>query len=1048
MTMSRIWTPEQSEAIDSKTQNILVSAGAGSGKTAVLTQRVITLLSKKININELLVLTFTNAAAAEMKQRIRKAIKKEPTLKEQLDLLDSAYITTFDSFALSLVKKYHYLLNVSSNVKIVNDAALKLEKYKVIDEVMEEKYRDKKDEFIYLINKFCLKDDDDFKELIYDINEKFDLIIEKEQFLNEYGNHLTDDKVNKLWNDYHNKILEKMDELRALYYEIENSLESQEDLDLFDGFSKALEVLIDSNDFNVIASNINFNLGKFTKRKNINETFLKNKAKMGNVRKEILNMIDCNKKELIIASLKENLAFEREIIDIITQVNERITKIKFDNEMFEFIDIAKLAIILLKNNPNIANEIKNSIKEIMLDEYQDTSDIQETLISYISNNNVYMVGDIKQSIYRFRNANPKIFSDKYDTYSKDSSKGKVINLMRNFRSRKEVLDDINVLFNKIMSVDYGGVNYSKGHEFVFGNLAYNDNIFANQSNNLEIYNYVKDKDFNYSRDEIEAFIIGKDIINKMENNYMVYDKDENVQRKLEYGDITILIDRKEPFDTYQKVFEYLQIPMSSYKNSNLTFSDELLCFKNIYKLIIKFNEQKSVEEGNVKFDTEFKHSFMSVARSFLYEYTDEYLFDVIRENKYYETSIYNDLKEVSDNLDFLSIIQINDYILDKLDVFYKVSKCRDIDDINAIIHYISDLMTDLNTLGYDLNKVVEYFDSVIDKEFKIELPVRKNTMNSVKIMTIHGSKGLEFNICYFAGFNKKFSEFDSKKKFIYDDEYGILLPLYINDEKFTNIGKYLYFDKYYKDEISEKIRLLYVALSRAKEKMIIVGDFSDKKNPKELMSQTRSFYDLIKYGQSVLSTYFRNIELKDYDISDQYKYFKSLKTLAKDPNSKIILKEINIDNEVVEESSFSKKQHELINEETITIMNKGNRLHSVLEKMDLSKKDITKYSLNEEEKRIIGKFLECDLLKNVNNGKVYKEYEFIYKESNDIKHGFIDLMIAYDDYIDIIDYKLSNIDDEAYASQLNGYKNYIESITNKKVNLYLYSLFKGEYRKL
>ena len=1037
---SKKWTPEQEDAIKSETQNILVSAGAGSGKTAVLTQRVISLLNKKININELLVLTFTNAAAAEMKQRIRKAIKKEPDLKEQLDLLDSAYITTFDSFALSLVKKYHYLLNVSSSVKIVNDAALKLEKYKVIDEIMEDKYKDKKDEFVYLINKFCLKDDEDFKDLIYDLNEKFDLIIEKEKFLNEYENYLNDDKVKKLWNDYNAKILSEMEKLRELYYEIENTLESEEDEAMFEEFSKTLEVLIESNDFDVIASNINFNLGKFRKTKNINETFLKNKKKMGTVREQIKKLIDCDKKALIINSLKENLVFEKELIDILKLVNEKITKIKFDNEMFEFIDIAKLAIILLKDNPSICKEIKDSIKEIMLDEYQDTSDIQETLIGYISNNNVYMVGDIKQSIYRFRNANPRIFSDKYDTYSKDTSKGKVINLMRNFRSRKEVLDDINVLFNKIMDGEYGGVNYSKGHEFVFGNLSYNDNVFANQSNSLEIYNYVKDKDFNYSRDEIEAFIIGKDIINKIENNYMVYDKDENVQRKLEYGDITILIDRKEPFDTYQKVFEYLQIPMSSYKNSNLTFSDELLCFKNIYKLIIKFY--------NKEFDSEFKHSFMSVARSFLYEYSDDYLFDVINENKYYETTVYEDLKELIDNFEFLSIIQINDYLLNKLDVFYKVSKCRDIDDINAIIHYISDLMTDLNTLGYDLNQVVEYFDSVIDKEFKIELPVRKNSMNSVKIMTIHGSKGLEFNICYFAGFNKKFSEFDSKKKFIYDNEYGILLPFYINNEKFTNIGKYLYFDKYYKEEISEKIRLLYVALSRAKEKMIIVGDFSDQTTPKEGMSETKSFYDLIKYAQNTLSNYFKNIELQDYDITDQYKYFKSLKTLKGNSNDKMILKEIKIDNSVVEESSFSKKQHELINEETIAIMNKGNRLHGVLEKMDFAKDDINKYSLDDNDKRILGKFLKCDLLKNVKEGKVYKEYEFIYKEGNDEKHGFIDLMIAYDDYIDIIDYKLSNIDDEAYINQLNGYKSYIEKISNKQVNLYLYSLFKGEYRKV
>ena len=1040
MTMSRNWTPEQLEAINSKTQNILVSAGAGSGKTAVLTQRVITLLNKGINVNELLVLTFTNAAAAEMKERIRKAIKKDPGLKEQLDLLDSAYITTFDSYALSLVKKYHYLLNISSNVKIVNEAALKLEKYKIIDQVMGEKYSERSNDFIELVHRFCLKDDEDFKSLIYEINDKFDLIIEKEKFLKEYNSKLNDEKISSLWINYFNKILNKLETLKELYYEIENSLESEEDVLLFEEFSKCLEILINTNDYDTICENINFDLGKFRKTKNINEIFLMNKKKMGSIRNEIKSMIDCDKKELILKALKENFTFEKEIINIVSEVNERITKLKYDNEMFEFIDIAKLAIKLLKDNLSVCNEIKDSIKEIMLDEYQDTSDIQETLISYISNNNVYMVGDIKQSIYRFRNANPKIFSDKYNTYTSDPTKGKVINLMRNFRSRKEVLDDINLLFNKIMNVEYGGVNYSKGHEFIFGNDSYDKNIFNNQSNNLEIYNYTKDKDLNCSRDEIEAFIIGRDIKNKIENNYMVYDKDNDVKRKLEYGDITILIDRKEPFDTYQKVFEYLQIPMSSYKNNNLTFSDELLCFKNIYKLILKYYKNE--------FDSEFRHSFMSVARSFLFEYEDNYLFNIISEGTFYDNSIYDSIKYIIDNFDYLSIIQINDYIVNKLDVFYKASKCNNIDDITAIIHYISDLIIDLNNLNYDLEKVVEYFDSVISKEFKIELPVRKNSMNSVKIMTIHGSKGLEFNICYFAGFNKKFSEFDSKKKFIHDQEYGLLMPMYINNEKYTHIGKYLYFDKYYIEEISEKIRLLYVALSRAKEKMIIVGDFNDKKEKKEEMGQTRSFYDLIKYGQNVLANYFKYIELDNYDISDKYKYYKSIKTLTSTNEESIVTNSINIENEIIEEKTFSKKKNELITAETIYILNKGNKLHSVLEKIDFNINELTKYKLNSDEIKVLEKFFKSDLLTNSKKGKIYKEYEFIYRDNNEIKHGIIDLMIAYDDFIDIIDYKLSNIDDEAYIKQLNGYKKYIETIANKPVNLYLYSLLKGEYRKL
>ena len=585
--MSRPWTDEQKEAINSPTFNILVSAGAGSGKTAVLTERVITLLNKNINVNELLVLTFTNAAAAEMKERIRKAIKKNENLKEQLDLLDSAYITTFDSYALSLVKKYHYLLGISSNVNIVNEAALKLEKYKIIDEVMDSRYEKREENFVNLIKRLCLKDDDDFKELIFEINNKLDLLVDKEEFLDNYKYSLMDSKVKNIWKKYFDEILIKLNDIRELYYDIENSLESKEDEELYEVFSSMLEIIINSDNYDDIAKNINFDLTKVRKTKNINEIFINNKKKIGAIRNEIKELISCDSKEKILKALEENFKYEAEIMDIVKEVNNKINSLKYNNEMFEFIDIAKLAIKLVKNNEDVCLEIKNSIKEIMLDEYQDTSDLQEILISYISNNNVYMVGDIKQSIYRFRNANPKIFLDKYNSYKNDSTKGKVIDLMRNFRSRKEVLDDINIMFNEIMNKEYGGIDYSKGHEFIHGNMLYNDNEFSDQSNNLEIYNYTREKNCPFSSEEIDAFVIGKDIQDKIKNKYMVFDKDEGIKRKMQYSDITILIDRKVSFEVYQKVFEYLKIPLTLYKNSNLTLSNELLCFKNIYKLILK-----------------------------------------------------------------------------------------------------------------------------------------------------------------------------------------------------------------------------------------------------------------------------------------------------------------------------------------------------------------------------------------------------------------------------------------------------------------------------
>ena len=166
------WTTEQQEAIDKEGCNIIVSAGAGSGKTAVLTARTIRKLKSGVNINEILILTFTNAAAFEMKERIRKAIKKEESLKDQLELIDGAYITTFDSFSLSIVKKYHYLLNISRDVSIIDSSIIYNEKTKILDEIMDEYYLKEDPLFLKLITDFCVKDDSDIKKYILNIFKK------------------------------------------------------------------------------------------------------------------------------------------------------------------------------------------------------------------------------------------------------------------------------------------------------------------------------------------------------------------------------------------------------------------------------------------------------------------------------------------------------------------------------------------------------------------------------------------------------------------------------------------------------------------------------------------------------------------------------------------------------------------------------------------------------------------------------------------------------------------------------------------------------------
>ena len=189
------WTSEQWEAIFEDGKDIIVSAGAGSGKTAVLTERVIRKLKDGVHVNELLILTFTKAAAAEMEDRIRKKIKKIPELHNELNLLSSSYITTFDSFALSVVKRYHYLANVSDNISIIDSGVITLEKNRIMDELFVELYKNRDDNFLKLIDSFCIKDDIDIRNYIMNISNKLDLLSNKEEYLRNYLDNFFNDKV-------------------------------------------------------------------------------------------------------------------------------------------------------------------------------------------------------------------------------------------------------------------------------------------------------------------------------------------------------------------------------------------------------------------------------------------------------------------------------------------------------------------------------------------------------------------------------------------------------------------------------------------------------------------------------------------------------------------------------------------------------------------------------------------------------------------------------------------------------------------------------------
>lgn len=997
------WTEEQKLAINLENTNIIVSAGAGSGKTTVLSERVLRKLLSGININEILILTFTNKAAAEMKDRIRKKIAQKEELSSQLSYLDSSHISTFDSFSLSIVKKYSYLLNLGADITVGDASTIYLKKIKILDEIFEKLYEAKEADFIKLISNFTLKNDNIIKKRIISISDKLDLKYNKVEFLREYiEKYYSEENISKLVHEYEDLLMSKIKLLKEYLIE----LEDYEEINIFN------ELLI-SNSYEIIKSNINFDFPKI-KAKEIDKELV---SLAKDVFKEIKELVRYDNLSSIYLETK---SYSKVITNIILELEEKVSKFKMDNKIFDFSDIAKMAIKIVSENKIVREELSDSFKEIMIDEYQDTSDLQEEFINLIAKDNVYVVGDIKQSIYRFRNANPYLFKSKYDRAKSNDNIVK-IDLTNNFRSREEVVNNINLLFSKLMSNEVGGADYLNDHIMTSGNKNYQ--IINNQNNNLEVYNYEFSKDSNFKKEEIEIFFVAQDIKNKVENKYQIFDRKINGTRDIEYSDFAILLDRTKHFDLIKNIFIYLNIPVSNFSSNNVAESTEIKLIKNILTLIT-----------NKKFDTEFKYAFISIARSYLFEYSDEIIFDMLLNDKY-DSSLLEIINSISDNLEFKSLKEILYLIIERFNFYEKFLLVGDINRRIDDVGYIINISETLSNNSYTIDNFKLYLEAIISEGYKLESK-DIDSNSGVVLMTIHGSKGLEFPICYFFGLYNKFNLQDLNDRFMFDEEYGIITPYY-KDGIGTTFVKELLKEKYYQEEISEKIRLFYVALTRAKEKLIMVSPFSEKGIVD--IKDARSFLDFLSYSNTELAPFTKEINLETLNLTRDYNLINTYNFKGNIRNSTevIIKRKLNISNQLMENKKISKTLNKIISKETKNSINLGIHLHEAFELIDF-KDNIDDLKIDELIKSKVKNFVkQIDIDKVL---KTIKEFEFISIIDGVKKHGIIDLILEYEDHIKIIDYKLKNVDDPNYLNQLKSYKDYISTITTKKIDIYLYSI--------
>lgn len=1022
------WTEEQMLAIVKGNTNIIVSAGAGSGKTAVLTQRVITNLKKGMHINELLILTFTNNAAMEMKTRIKKAILEDEEIKNEAKLTDSADITTFDAYVLSLVKKYHYLLNLDSDITLIDSSIIKKKKKDFIEEIFEELFTQKNEKFIKFVTDFGTKNARQTKKTILNLDYSFDLITKKEDYLNNYiESYYNKNNLDNLFHQFENTLLKRVESIKNLLL----NLSFEVDSDYYDKIYKTLEPLLKSSNYQEIRSNLDFKLSPL---RNASDKAKYYKEQISKIIKDLKSLTEFHE-QVLKDDLLKTKEYAEVIIEILLKLTQKVNAYKFEYQVFEFNDISKFALEILDKNEDIRNELKNYYKEIMIDEYQDTSDVQEQFIKYIENNNVYMVGDIKQSIYRFRNANPDIFKIKYDAY-KEGNNGFKIDLNKNFRSRGEVLDSINQIFNHIMDDNIGNANYIKEHQLIFGNNTFIEEGNNNYNNNLEIYNYLPDP--NFTKEEMEAFIIANDIKKKVTSNYEVFDK---TLRPCKYSDFCILIDRTTAFDTYKKIFDFLNVPINIYKDDNIMISDETSLINNIIKFIINIK--------NNKFNETSRFCFASIARSYLYQLDDQTIYDTISQNKINESEIYEIAYNISKNLDSLSNEEIIKKIIYDYKFYDKMIIAGNLNYRSIILDNLINKFKELNKVNMTIYEVNDYLDSLINDEESIKIPALLNKNDSVTITNIHKSKGLEYKICYFPSLHKEFNLMDLNNRIIFNTKFGLILPNYDNGFKSTFVN-FLNKETYIKDEISERIRLFYVALTRAKEKMIMVTNLiqndnctTDENGIIDYLTRInyRSYKDILESVYPYIHKYIENIDLPEINIGYKYSQKNNINIDTED-NHKIIVNEKEYISELINEEHYSKSENKLITPIEVSNMEYGTHMHYILENTDFKNPD---YSLlTNEEQEITQGLLNHQIMSNIKDANIYHEYEFIYENNKQIKTGIIDLMLEYPDHIDIIDYKLKNTNDPAYLKQLNGYKEYIENKNNKPTYIYLYSLLNKE----
>ncbi|WP_347283710.1 helicase-exonuclease AddAB subunit AddA [Lactobacillus taiwanensis] len=866
------FTREQNQAINDHGRDILVSASAGSGKTTVLVERVLRRILSGTPVSSLLIITFTKAAAREMKERIKQKISDqleiEPDnqfLRNQLLDIDTANISTIDSFCLDIIRRFYYVIDLDPQFSVLTDETqAELLKERALRELENEYLEEDNQDFQDFYDNFSGdRDAEGARNLLLQLYNTATSEPNYETFLNNLANyyHVEDKLVeSSLWQTQIKPLLIKevsdlKDEVKKLFTfpEIDGADLSKvkENYDIFanrlDEFLKALE---DDYSYNEIrASLMNCKFEKTVRKSKkwsedsiaVYQESQDLKSDLNDQLKKIFASFFVVEEKEQIKVLKKSEKLVETIIGVEKKLIEKFSQLKREQNLIDYSDMEQFAFNILTtdtSNAHLAREYyQEKFNEILIDEYQDVNALQENIIRAIKKkgqNTLFMVGDVKQSIYGFRQARPDLFLSKYHAYGQDENSERIV-LADNFRSTKRVTETVNVLFNPILTTNFGGIDYKKEGQLQFGADYYpadlptaSEYIFSDKKRTQSAYEEKYGDEIDFS--EIQMVIARIKQLKK--ENFQIWDRRTQLKRPLEYSDIAIITRTRSDNLQVMQEFAKADLPLFVTDAQNYFQTFELIMIMNYLRLID--NPQQDIP-------------LVAVLRSPLFNFKEPELAQIrvkSRSGNFYTAlasfaSVNSDLgkkckgflQQLETLRNFAATHRISELIwsiYEKTHLLEIVTGLPNGQQRRVNLESLYERATSYESAGFKgLYQFISFIERMRKNQKDLAQPLLSDKAdNAVKLMTIHASKGLEFPVVFVMGLGHKYQTRDLSGNFtIGKDSLGLTVKE--KDYRIDSLVKSVADVEKRQQMLEEEARILYVGLTRAQQKLILVASVND-----------------------------------------------------------------------------------------------------------------------------------------------------------------------------------------------------------------------------